>query len=177
MPIVHLWEVTTVPLPGRKRQRPLKVVENRGNWPELTSTLRLDQTLRKPRRTYEYTSSEEEEEDEEMARRRKAKYAGSSKSSTVNRNSSRPVEPLPTDRTGIKLRYSEIYARYIKLYAELQGEKAVAERVEAGVADGSTLSKLSTPHAMRLKADEYARLGLELARLTSTWGESEDAAP
>lgn len=134
----------------------------------------------KGRATPVFTSSEEEEDPEEAAeaaRRAAAKKkkklalaaaaaatpAASSPSNAPRlRKIKRLPSPLPTDRKELRLLHGEKYAEMMTTFAEIQAEKARAERCAAQQGDPSTLWSEDETHA---KVKEYNTLHEQVGKI------------
>lgn len=138
----------------------------------------------KGRATPVFTSSEEEEDPEEAAekarraaaKKKKLARAAAAAADTSAAPSPAPVvshgprlrkvkrlpSPLPTDRKELRLLHGEKYADMMTVFAELQAEKARAERCAAEQGDPSTLWSDNETHA---KVNEYNALREQVAKI------------
>ncbi|KAG9051361.1 hypothetical protein FS837_008456 [Tulasnella sp. UAMH 9824] len=182
-------ETASLPKFGKKEPSPLgpsalsKGVNGRD---KVSSSARTDERSHsrasgKGRATPVFTSSSEEEEDPEeaaeAARRAAAKKkkklalaaaaaatpAASSPSNAPRlRKIKRLPSPLPTDRKELRLLHGEKYAEMMTAFAEIQAEKARAERCAAQQGDPSTLW---SEDETRAKVNEYNTLHEQVAKI------------
>ncbi|KAG8930481.1 hypothetical protein FRC01_002710 [Tulasnella sp. 417] len=135
----------------------------------------------KGRATPVFTSSEEEEDPDEAAEaarraalKKKKKLApaaavtaaATAAPSPPNARRPRKVKrlpsPLPTDRKELRLLHGEKYAEMMTTFAEIQAEKARAERCAAQQGDPSTLW---SEEETRAKVNEYNTLHEQVAKI------------
>ncbi|KAG8900821.1 hypothetical protein FRC00_010922 [Tulasnella sp. 408] len=181
-------ETASLPKFGKKEPSPLgpsalsKGVNGRD---KVSSSARAEERSQsrasgKGRATPIFTSSEEEEDPEEAAeaaRRAAAKKkkklalaaaaaatpAASSPSNAPRlRKIKRLPSPLPTDRKELRLLHGEKYAEMMTAFAEIQAEKARAERCAAQQGDPSTLW---SEDETRAKVNEYNTLHEQVAKI------------
>lgn len=132
----------------------------------------------KGRATPVFTSSEEEEDPEEAAeaarraaakKRKKLALAAAATAAASPpshaprlRKVKRLPSPLPTDRKELRLLYGEKYAEMMTAFAEIQAEKARAERCAAQQGDPSALW---SEDETRAKVNEYNTLHEQVAKI------------
>ncbi|KAG8902333.1 hypothetical protein FRB99_004616 [Tulasnella sp. 403] len=172
------------PRPPKERDPPAKVETPR------------ERLHRKERSDWDYTDSSDDEEEEAPPQPKtvkekkgtkvnvpppspRSKPTGAAKTEAPSRDPPpRPKlkyrglpNPLPSTRSDLRLLFSELYADYATLLAELHGERSRVERVAAGRAR-STEPTPWTLEETRAKADMYERLKTDLERVKKAVEES-----
>ncbi|KAJ7084292.1 hypothetical protein B0H15DRAFT_888331 [Mycena belliarum] len=160
--------------------------ESRSSSKHSTQTQRTNSSIskRRDRRSPIYTSSEDEGEIRVSVRREQAPLP-TPPATTVHpskgsrgQQSSGVSRPLPTDRDGLRARYTATYLKYLHTYQQLYAQQTKLESLLNG-RDGSTISDsdgdvevLSTEDTMKLKT-EHKRWERELENIRGVFSTAE----